>query len=197
MYIPEKKPLFRKPSHESNPYRIAVLLGILLVMFVGTAQSQYRGQWTPLFLPTTTPTRTVNSFADEGETYFGAGDLEKAIEAYNQAVTLDPTNVEMLSELARIQVYSSSLLTIDEEVVQRLNDALATADKAIALEPENSTAHAVKGFALDWLSDPNLGAGDRDAFVDRERNRKSSRHCNMTTPTRWRWPIMPRYWWMK
>ncbi len=40
----------------------------------------------PLFLPQPTPTRTALSFAEEGKTYFSAGDLEKAIQAYQQAV---------------------------------------------------------------------------------------------------------------
>ncbi len=164
MYIPERKPLFRKPKHESNPYRIAVMVGILLVMLL-VLRNLNTGSITPMFLPTPTPTRTNNSYADEGETYFGAGDLERAIEAYQQAVVLDPNNVELLAELARIQVYSSTLKTLDEEAIARLNEALETINRAIALEPENSNAHAIKGFVLDWMSDPNLGIGDRDSLL--------------------------------
>ncbi len=164
MYIPEKKPLFRKPSHESNPYRIAIMLGILLVMLL-VLRNLNSGSITPLFLPTPTPTRTVNSFADEGETYFVAGDLENALLAYQQAVALDPGNVELRAELARIQVYSSTLLTIDTEKVNRLNEALTTINEAIVIEPENSDVHAIKAFALDWLSDPNIVTGDRDALL--------------------------------
>lgn len=164
MYIPEKKPLFRKPNHQSNPYRIAVMVGVLMIMLL-VLRNLNTGSITPMFLPTPTPTRTNISYADEGETYFGAGDLERAIEAYQQAVVLDPNNVELLAELARIQVYSSTLLTVDEETINRLNEALETINKAIALEPENSNAHAIKGFALDWMSDPNLAIGDRDSLL--------------------------------
>ena len=164
MYIPEKKPLFRKPDHQSNPYRIAVMLGILMILLL-VLRNLNTGTITPMFLPTTTPTRTFNSYADEGETYFGAGDLESAIEAYQQAVELDPNNVDLLAELARIQVYSSTLKTVDEEAIARLNEALETIDKAVAIEAENSNAHAIKGFVLDWMSDPNLAIGDRDALL--------------------------------
>ena len=164
MYIPEKKPLFRKPERRSNPYRVAFMLGILMILLLVLRRLD-SGNITPMFLPTTTPTRTTNSFAEEGETYFGAGDLEAAIEAYQQAVELDPENVEMMAELARIQVYSSTLKTVDEEAIGRLNEALETVNKAISIEPENSNAHAVKGFTLDWMSDPNLAIGDRDSLL--------------------------------
>jgi tetratricopeptide (TPR) repeat protein len=164
MYIPEKKPLFRKPPRESNPYRIAVMLGILMMMLL-VLRNLNSGKMTPLFLPTATPTRTVDSFAQEGETYFVAGDLEKAMEAYKQAVALDPANIELRDELARIQVYSTTLLTIDAEKIERFNEALATVNEAIAIAPENSNAHAIKAFALDWMSDPNIAAGDRDSLL--------------------------------
>ncbi len=164
MYIPEKKPLFRKPKHESNPYRIAILLAILLLLVL-VLRNMDSGAITPFFLPTATPTRTFSSYAEEGETYFVAGDLERAIEAYQQALRLDPNNVDLRAELARIQVYSSTQLTIDEEKITRLNDALATINEAIELDLENSTAHAVKAFVLDWLSDPNIAAGNRDALL--------------------------------
>jgi tetratricopeptide (TPR) repeat protein len=164
MYIPERKPLFRKPSHQSNPYRIAVMLGIVLAMLL-VLRNLNTGAITPMFLPTPTPTRTLSSFADEGEVYFVAGDLDKAIEAYKQAVALDPTNVELIAELARIEVYSSTLLTIDEEKIARLNDALAIINSAIEIAPEDSTSHAVKAFALDWLSTSNLDVGDPDALL--------------------------------
>jgi tetratricopeptide (TPR) repeat protein len=164
MYIPEQKPLFRKPRHQSNPYRIAIMVGIVLVM-VMILRNLSLGSISPMFTATATPTRTLASFAEEGETYFVAGDLEKAIEAYKQAVALDPTNADLQAELVRIMVYSSTLITVDEQRLARLNDALATINAAIEKVPDNSMVHAVKAFVLDWLSDPNLGMEDRTGLL--------------------------------
>ena len=164
MFISEQKPLFRKPRHQSNPYRIAIMIGIVLVMLM-ILRSLNLGSISPMFTATATPTRTLASFAEEGETYFIAGDLEKAIEAYKQAVALDPTNADLQAELVRIMVYSSTLITVDEQRLTRLNDALATINTAIEQEPDNSMVHAVKAFTLDWLSDPNLGMEDRTGLL--------------------------------
>lgn len=140
------------------------MVGIALVMLI-VLRNLNQGAITPMFMPTATPTRTFSSFAGEGETYFIAGDLDKAIEAYRQAVAMDPANVDLQAELARILVYSSTLLTVDSARLNRLNDALATINAAIEVVPDNSNVHAVKAFILDWLSDPNLEAGDRDNLL--------------------------------
>ena len=67
------------------------MIGIVLVLLM-ILRNLNTGEISPMFSATATPTRTLASFAEEGETYFIAGDLEKAIEAYKQAVALDPAN---------------------------------------------------------------------------------------------------------
>lgn len=163
MYIPERKPLFRKPKYQSNPYRIAVMLIIVMVMLM-TLRNLNEGSITPMFLPTSTPTRVLASYAEEASTYFIAGDLENAIAAYKQAAAIDPGNTDLFAELARIQVYSSTLITIDEMRIRRLQEALETINQAVEVSPEDSMVHAVKAFVLSWLSAPNLGLEDREAF---------------------------------
>lgn len=151
MLIPPRKPLFRKDLGFSGSYRIVVLLAVIMVLLF-LLRSVNSGAVQPFFMPTLTPTRTFSSYASEGETNFLAGDLDKAIEAYQQALSIEPDNVDLWSELARIQVYSSALLTTDVNKRTRLEEALASAEQAIQTQAEDSTAYAVKAFALDWLA---------------------------------------------
>ena len=104
--------LFSKPKKSSNPVRIFIgIMVILALLFVLRALNE--GRITPLLDPTPTPTRSLNSYTQEGETHFQAGNLEKAIEAYNNALKIEPENPELWAELARIQVYSTSQITTD------------------------------------------------------------------------------------
>ena len=140
------------------------MLGVILVL-VMVLRSINQGAITPMFMPTPTPTRTLASFADEGAVYFGAGDLDKAIEAYQQAVALDPENVQLRAELARILIYSSTLLTIDQERIDRLQEALDMANSAVAITDEDSMVHAVKSFALDWLAGNQPTRAESEAML--------------------------------
>jgi tetratricopeptide (TPR) repeat protein len=47
-------------------------------------------------------------------------------------------------------------VTTDAERSARLNDALQSIDKGLALAPESSQAHAIEALALDWSADPAL-----------------------------------------
>jgi tetratricopeptide (TPR) repeat protein len=165
MYIPERKPLFRKNVKKTNPYGVAAMLGIILVMVI-VLRSLNQGEITPMFMPTPTPTRTLDSFAGEGEAYFGAGDLDKSIEAYYQAVALDPGNAELQAELARILVYSSTLLTIDKDRIERLEEALTTINNAVEITPEDSMVHAIKAFVLDWSAGNSITQAENEILLN-------------------------------
>ena len=125
MNMSPRRPLFtRRP--ESNLYRmffwvILALGGIWLIL-------QIRGgEIKSPFEPPPAPTRTSASYALEGDAQFTAGAINKSISAYQEAVRVDPNNAKAWAELARIQVYSSSLLTTDAERVARLAEALKSA----------------------------------------------------------------------
>ena len=110
----------------SRPWRVAVLLaliggGILLTRLVDAKRVK------PLFLPTATPTRTAFSHQEEGEAQFSAGNLEKAIAAYQQATRLEPEDGELRAKLARIQTYSSASMATEAERNNRLEQARASA----------------------------------------------------------------------
>ena len=154
MNLLPRRPIFNRRA-ESSVYRmffwaILTLAGIWLII------QMRQGDIKSPFEPAPTPTRTSNSYALEGDAQFTAGSLDNAISAYREAVRVDPNNAQAWAELARIQAYSSTLLTTDAERSARLNDALTSAQKAATLAPDDSTVHAVLAFALDWNADPSL-----------------------------------------
>ena len=155
MYLEGKEPTFRDKKKRSNIYRVLIL--IVLIAFLGTVLTGIaRGEVEPLFLPTPTPTRTTHSYVVEGETHFTAGALDAAIKAYQKAAAQDPTNAEVFTDLARIQTYSSNLLTTDAERSQRLGEALDSINRARELAPTDSQVLAVRAFVLDWNANPLL-----------------------------------------
>ncbi len=155
MYINERKDLFRHSGKNSNPYRIMLIL-LVIVVLLAFLREYVSGKIWPPFVPTPTPTRSVNSFITEGETHFQAGNLQKAIESFNKALILEPENTAVRVELARILTYSSSSLTTDQERRDSLNEALAVIDIAKQDEPNNADVLAMRAFVLSWLSNPTL-----------------------------------------
>jgi tetratricopeptide (TPR) repeat protein len=161
----DKKPIFSKSRRTSNPVRIFVgLLVVLAGLFVIKAFNT--GQLISPLAPTPTPTRTLNSYALEGDTHFRAGNLEKAIEAYQNALKVDPNNADMWAQLARIQVYSTTQITTDSGKRDRLQEAFASIDQGLTIDPENSMLYAVKAFANDWYGNSSIGGADYQKYLN-------------------------------
>jgi tetratricopeptide (TPR) repeat protein len=146
-----RKPHFRPAKRTIHPYRLLTLFGLILGG-VWMLMLMQRGQVKPLFLPTPTPTRTANSFTLEGQTLFKAGALEGSIAAYQEAVEIEPQNPQVWAELARIQTYSSSLLSTDAQRFNRMEEAIFSIDQAVALNPDDADVHAIRSLALDWYA---------------------------------------------
>ncbi len=86
--------------------------------------------------------------------------------AYQQAVLVDPENASIWAELARIQAYSSRLLSNDADRLARLTEAEKSIEQAVALNSEDSNIEAIHAFVLDWNADPaldSLRSGDKIA----------------------------------
>ncbi len=148
MNVYPRRPLFnRRP--QSNIYRMFFWV-ILILVFIWMLQQMNKGEIQPLFLATPTPTRAADSYALEGDANFTAGKLGAAILAYQEALRVDPSNAEIWWKLARIQTYSSEFLITNPEKKARLLEALDSARKAVELAPDDSTAHAILAFTLDW-----------------------------------------------
>ncbi len=155
---------FRPNQGRNGSYRL-LLWAALIVAALWLLTQSLSGQIDP-FAPTPTPTRTGYSWAQEGQALFAAGNLDGAIDAYNQALGTDPQNVQLWVELARIQTYSSVLLTTDAQRFTRLQEARDSIERAVELAPRDSSARAVHAFVLDWYASSNLiSAEEREDFL--------------------------------
>jgi len=156
MKVTRRRALFHQ-RRTSNLY-LLFALALFILAGVWVIVRLHTGEIRNPFDPTPTSTRMVNSWVLEGEASFFAGDLPDAITAYQEATKVDPNNAEALAELARIQTYSSRLLSNDTDRLTRLTEALQSADQAKVLAPDNSNVLAIRAFVLDWNADPNLDA---------------------------------------
>jgi tetratricopeptide (TPR) repeat protein len=129
---------------------------VMLLGGVWMLQQLNKGDIKPLFDPTSTPTRAPESYLLEGKADFTAGNVNAAVLAYQEALKINPNDAKTWAELARIQTYSSAFLITNDDKKARLAQALESATKAVELAPDNSTAHAVRSFALDWNADANF-----------------------------------------
>ena len=184
-----KRPTFHTEEKGTSFYRIMFLLGLILVV-VWIGLQYMRGEITSPLEPTPTPTRTADSYFLEAQAYVDAGRLydpsnetpgpgtpqiNDAIDAYKVALTHNPDNALGWAELARIQTYSSSLLSNDAERLARLEEALESINKAVELVDDNSTVHAVRAFVLDWFAFTPLMTPERRQELLIEAEREASR----------------------
>ncbi len=187
MKVNRRRTLFYQ-RRTSNLYRlfilvILILAGVWFIVQLGT------GKFRNPFEPTPTSTRTINSLVLEGETQFKAGALSLAIAAYQQATTQGSSgDPHVWTELARIQAYSSRLLSNDADRLQRLTEALQSANQAVSIAPDDSDALAIRSFVLDWNADPALDplrAGDKkasDFIFDAEQDAVHALSLNSQNP---------------
>ena len=113
---------------------LAFLIGIYVGYFnvhVTTLAERYA--------PTPTPTRSALLYIADGDTYFVEGKLDNAIEAYNEAIRIDPTNDVPFIRQSRILVYTRDTAA-----------ALAQAEQAMRLNPTSPENLAYYCRALDW-----------------------------------------------
>lgn len=150
---PRRELFYKRPR--TNIYRLFFLM-VLILGGIWLIRGVDQGEIERPFTATATPTRSVDSYALEGDAQFTAGNIDAAITAYREAVRVDPTNAQIWAELARVQTYSSALLTTDPARLARLTDALGSIDEAVRLAPDDSTVHAVRAFVLDWNANSSL-----------------------------------------
>ncbi|MBX3003627.1 MAG: tetratricopeptide repeat protein [Anaerolineales bacterium] len=163
MRVPSRRYLFYNPGRQSNPWRL-LLWGVLIMVGLSALRGIQAGEIEPLFLPTATPTRSATSYREEGTAFFNAGNLDAAIDAYQDALAVNPGDYVGWTELARIQTYSASLLTQDRRRT-RMAEARQSIDSAVAIAPQDSMANAVRAFVYNWSGSSAANAAERQAYI--------------------------------
>lgn len=140
---------FGPQRRRTNPWRALAYVFLITVLVVVTRLVEAQRIPRP-FVPTPTPTRVALSYVEEAQTYFSVGDLERTIQAYEQALEVDPDNARLYAELARVQAYSSELRTNSAQRQARMAEARSSIDRAVELSPEDSMVQAVRALVYDW-----------------------------------------------
>lgn len=147
MKVPQERSIFNRKQPLLSAFSIFLLTLILLNFIVLNNKEKIQA----LIQPTPFPTRTSNSYLQEGQAFFLAGNLDAAILAYEDALINDPENVEVLTELARLQVYSSKLSTPQDSHL-KLVAAMENIDLAADLDENNSQVQAIRALVYDWAA---------------------------------------------
>jgi tetratricopeptide (TPR) repeat protein len=170
--ITGKRPHFHRDKARANPYRIMLWVSLILAGLWVLFGIQ-RGRVEPLFEPTPTPTRTAGSYVQEAQAYFQTGKLDDpdpaapapprydAIDTYQRALQINPEDAQAWAEKARIETYSTTMLSNDADRLERLDQALTSINRAVELAPEDSTVHAIRAFVLDWYASSPLVSEER------------------------------------
>ncbi|MCB0102714.1 MAG: tetratricopeptide repeat protein [Anaerolineales bacterium] len=165
IYSNNRRSLFRRRD-ETSVYRMFFIV-VFILAGIWLIRSVEQGDVEPLFLPTATPTRFAVSYTLEGDANFTAGQLNAAIDAYREAATVDPTNAEVWAQLSRVQTYSTALIVQREDILARLDEAIASGEKAVELNPDSSDAHAVLAFALNWKASYISDSRERQSILQK------------------------------
>jgi tetratricopeptide (TPR) repeat protein len=123
---------------------LLILVGI--GVFLIANQNELRQRVIPP--PTPTATRTAKSYVVEAESLAQTGNLKAAANAYIQAVSLEPDNVDVLMTLARIMA-----------LTDRTPEAVKWAERAVQAAPQSAAVQAALAMALDFHSGQLLRQG--------------------------------------
>ncbi len=140
MYLKGNQWSMRRRKKRRNPLLIAVL--VVLILFVWYVDRVIVPATPPLFIPTPTPTRAPESYLVEARQAFQQGRLVTAIEAYRQALLIDPNNRATYVELARVQNWAG-----------QYEEALKNAELSLVGNEEYALGHAVRAWTLNFLGE--------------------------------------------
>lgn len=152
MYLSGSKWNMRKKRRRSRPLRVFVLL-ILIVGLVYLWQI-YVPTVPPLFVATPTVTRSPASFVLEAESLFQAGRLSQAEQAYQQAIQVEPREVEFFIALAKVRMFAG-----------KYSEAETAARDALLINQDSALGLAFLGWSLDFQASQASNPDSRSALL--------------------------------
>jgi tetratricopeptide (TPR) repeat protein len=161
MYLKGSKWSMNKRKRRSNPWLIVVLLiaiGFMVYLNVNVIPAM-----PPPFVPTPTPTRNPQSYAQEAETYLAEGRIGMAKEAYQAAIKADPQELSNYLTLARLQLYSG------EYEAARVN-----AENALLLDKTKPEAFALLAWTKGYMGEYLAAESDLKAAIELDPNHAMS-----------------------
>jgi tetratricopeptide (TPR) repeat protein len=135
MYLNGSKLRMKKRRRRINP-------AVIVLFLVSVLAVVYFDQFVITSIPEiqdATPTNTPNPEAlqSEGDIFFKEGNFSRAVDIYQQAIYLDPTNTELYLKITKAQLFSGQV-----ELAQ------TNAENALLLSPNHPDALAMLGRAL-------------------------------------------------
>jgi len=191
MYLKGSKWSMNKRRKPTNPWLIGILL--LAIGFFVYLNIYVIPTMPPPFVPTPTPTRSPQSFADEATAYMAEGRTGLAMESYEAAIKADPQEITNYITLARLQIYNGNYeaarvnaenaLLLDKTRVDAYAllgwakgllgeylEAEADVKAGLALNPNDAFTHAVYAYILALQTSNNVGAiGTLDLAIEESR----------------------------
>jgi TolB-like protein len=109
----------------------------------------------------------------QGRAWFNKGGapeyLAKARDFFQQAISLDPANVEAMVMLAFVDACVASLMMTDD-ISERFATAEATLTKVLSLARNHALAHAVQGLIQIWTKRADQAVAECERALELDRN---------------------------
>jgi tetratricopeptide (TPR) repeat protein len=141
--------MYYRPREKKRNPLVTLLLSILLLAMIAVLAIMvaiYVGYFeieppalAKRFGPTPTPTRSAILHTADGDTHFAEGKLQQAIDAYEQAIQIDPANDIPYIRQSRLLIYTRDTTKAVERAAQ-----------AVVLNPNSPENLAHYCRALDW-----------------------------------------------
>lgn len=130
----------QRRTRRSNPLRVIFLL--LLVAGAIYFNERVVPSIPAPFVPTPVPTRSPDAYIVDAQTLETEGKYTGAIQAYGEAIKVDPRNPTTYIALSRLLIYTG-----------KYQDAITNAENALLLSENNTQAYAYRGWAQGLSGD--------------------------------------------